>query len=84
MAAIPNRSVVYVAEGGVLRVFDTSTGAEIPGKVNIVGQGLDVKLVTTNSGGHPAQRRIYAFCFQITESLPSVAQNDDLQTYCHN
>lgn len=48
---ISGRSVVYVAEGGELRVYDTTTNAEIlkqPGNVppvDIVGKAIDVKAV---------------------------------------
>ncbi len=45
MVPIANRNVVYVVEGGELRVFDTTTSQEIPGKVDIVGQAVDVKAV---------------------------------------
>lgn len=45
MAAINGRSVFYVVEGGQLRVFDTTTTTELPGKINIVGAVGDVKTV---------------------------------------
>lgn len=49
IAAIPNRTVVYVCVGGRLRVYDTTTDQllVIPtvGQPDIVGQAVDVKVV---------------------------------------
>ncbi|MBV8909396.1 MAG: hypothetical protein JOZ89_01415 [Gammaproteobacteria bacterium] len=48
IAAIPNRSVVYVCEGGNLRIYDTTTDklASTPSPPpNIIGQAIDVKVV---------------------------------------
>jgi hypothetical protein len=46
---IPNRNVVYVCQGGLLRVYNTTTdGLEnIPpfGQPNVIGQAIDVKTV---------------------------------------
>ncbi len=46
---IPNRNEVYVCQGGLLRVYDTTTDAleNIPtiGQPNILGQAIDVKAV---------------------------------------
>jgi hypothetical protein len=44
---IPNRNVVYVCEGGALRVYDTSTDRlqTIPEQPDVVGQAIDVKVV---------------------------------------
>lgn len=46
MAAISGRTIVYVVEGGELRVYDSSTSTEkLPAPVNITGKAWDVKLV---------------------------------------
>ena len=46
IAPIPGRNVVYVIEGGELRVYDTTTGALLPNhQTDIVGQLVDVKVV---------------------------------------
>ncbi len=46
MAAISGRSIVYVCEGGELRVYNSSTGAEVlPAPVDIVGKAWDVKAI---------------------------------------
>ena len=46
MAAISGRTIVYVVEGGELRVYDSSTNTEkLPAPVNIVGKAWDVKQV---------------------------------------
>jgi YVTN family beta-propeller protein len=45
MAAVPNRNVVYVVEGNVFRVFDTTTSSEIVNRTTINGHTWDVKLV---------------------------------------
>jgi hypothetical protein len=42
---ITNRNVVYVAEGGELRIYDTTTDALQATQINIIGQAIDVKLV---------------------------------------
>ena len=44
---IPNRNVVYVCEGGALRIYDTTTDAlqTNPEQPNVVGQAIDVKIV---------------------------------------
>jgi hypothetical protein len=41
---ITNRTVVYVCEGGNLRIYDTTTDALQPTQVDIIGQAIDVKL----------------------------------------
>jgi len=44
IAPIPNRSVVYVIEGGELRIFDTKTSAvSTTAFIDIVGPAVDVK-----------------------------------------
>lgn len=47
IAPIPNRTVVYVCEGGRLRIYDTSTDKLIttPLQPDIIGQAVDVKVV---------------------------------------
>jgi hypothetical protein len=46
---IPNRNAVYVAQGGLLRVYDTTIDAleNIPplGQPNVIGQAIDVKVI---------------------------------------
>src|SRR5258708_458090 len=46
---IPNRSVVYVCQGGLLRVYDTTTDQlekiKTFGQPDIIGQAIDVKVV---------------------------------------
>ena len=47
---IPSRNVVYVAEGGELRIYDTTKDAEVPSvtsntPIDIVGKAFDVKLI---------------------------------------
>jgi hypothetical protein len=44
---IPNRNVVYVCEGGALRIYDTTTDKlqTTPEQPNVVGQAIDVKVV---------------------------------------
>jgi hypothetical protein len=37
--------VVYVTEGGELRIYDTTTDALQATQINIIGQAIDVKLV---------------------------------------
>lgn len=46
MTAISGRTIVYVVEGGELRVYDSSTNTEkLPAPVNITGKAWDVKQV---------------------------------------
>ena len=46
MQAISGRAIVYVCEGGELRIYDSSTSSEkLPAPVNIVGKAWDVKTV---------------------------------------
>lgn len=46
MQAISGRMIVYVVEGGELRVYNSSTSTEVlPPPVNIVGKAWDVKTV---------------------------------------
>jgi hypothetical protein len=42
---IPNRTVVYVCQGGGLQIYDTTTDLLQTTQVNIVGQAIDVKVV---------------------------------------
>ncbi len=42
---ISNRSVVYVIEGGELRIYDTTTDALTANQLDIVGQAVDVKQI---------------------------------------
>ena len=46
---IPSRSVVYVCQGGLLRVYDTTTDQlekiKTFGQPDIIGQAIDVKVV---------------------------------------
>jgi hypothetical protein len=42
---IPNRNVVYVVQGGELRIYDTTTDTLQATQINIVGQAVDVKTV---------------------------------------
>jgi hypothetical protein len=42
---IPNRSVVYVCQGGGLQIYDTTTDLLQTTQVTIVGQAIDVKVV---------------------------------------
>jgi hypothetical protein len=42
---IPRRNVVYVCEGGKLRIYDTGTDQQQSTQINIVGQAIDVKVV---------------------------------------
>lgn len=41
---ITNRTVVYVCEGGNLRIYDTTTDALQPTQIDIIGQAIDVAL----------------------------------------
>jgi hypothetical protein len=41
---ITNRTVVYVCEGGNLRIYDTTTDTLQPTQIDIIGQAIDVKL----------------------------------------
>jgi hypothetical protein len=49
IAPIPNRNVVYVCQGTMLRVYDTRTDqlAQIPpnGQPNLAGEAVDVKVI---------------------------------------
>jgi YVTN family beta-propeller protein len=46
MQAISGRMIVYVCEGGELRIYDSSTSTEkLPAPVDIVGKAWDVKTV---------------------------------------
>jgi hypothetical protein len=46
MDAVPKRNVMYVIEGGELRVYDTTTSAEVPGVlIDIFGAAYDVKII---------------------------------------
>jgi hypothetical protein len=42
---IANRNVMYVCEGGELRVYDETMSKEIPDLIDIVGKAYDVKAV---------------------------------------
>jgi len=44
---IPNRNVVYVCEGGALRIYDATTDKlqTTPEQPDVVGQAIDVKVV---------------------------------------
>lgn len=45
MEPIPNRSVVYVCEGGELRIYDTGTDALQAKQIDLVGDAVDVREV---------------------------------------
>jgi hypothetical protein len=45
IAPIPNRSVVYVCQGGGLQIYDTTTDQLQTTQINIIGQAIDVKVV---------------------------------------
>ena len=50
MAPIPNRHVVYVCQGGTLRIYDTTTDQleVLPppqGQPDVIGQAIDVKVI---------------------------------------
>ena len=45
LAPIPDRHVVYVVEGGELRIYDTTTGAPQKTQIDIVGRAVDVKFM---------------------------------------
>jgi len=50
MAPIPNRNVVYVCQGGILRIYDTTTDQleVLPApeaQPNVIGQAVDVKVI---------------------------------------
>jgi DNA-binding beta-propeller fold protein YncE len=49
IAPIPNRNVVYVCQGGLLRVYDTTTdqlaNIQPNGQPNVIGQAVDVKVI---------------------------------------
>lgn len=45
MAQVPNRSVVYVAEGAELKIYDMTTSAEFTGRfIDVIGNVTDVKI----------------------------------------
>jgi DNA-binding beta-propeller fold protein YncE len=43
IAPISNRNVVYVVEGGELKIYDTTADALQPNQIDIVGKAVDVK-----------------------------------------
>lgn len=46
MSPIPGRNVVYVVEGGELKIFDTTTSAEFKERfIDVVGHAFDVKAI---------------------------------------
>ena len=45
MQPIDGRNVVYVIEGGELRIYDTTTDAPQPTQIDIVGKAFDVKTI---------------------------------------
>lgn len=48
IAPIPGREVVYVCEGGVFQIFDTTTDqllVQVPRAIDVVGYTIDVKVV---------------------------------------
>jgi hypothetical protein len=45
MEAIPGRSVVYVCEGGALRIYDTTTDALQSNQITIPGNIVDAREV---------------------------------------
>jgi len=45
IAPIPNRSVVYVCQGGALQIYDTTVDQTQATQFKIVGQAIDVKVV---------------------------------------
>lgn len=50
MAPIPNRNVVYVCQGGTLRIYDTTTDQlellpVAQGQPDVIGQAIDVKVI---------------------------------------
>jgi hypothetical protein len=48
IAPIPGRNVVYVCQGGVFQIFDTTTDkllVQVPRQIDIVGNSIDVKVV---------------------------------------
>jgi hypothetical protein len=42
---ITGRNIMYVAEGGELRIFDTSTAAPISTPIDVLGKAVDVKAI---------------------------------------
>jgi hypothetical protein len=42
---VPDRSVVYVIEGGELVIYDTTTGMRQTTQIDIVGKAVDVRVV---------------------------------------
>ncbi len=45
IAPIPSRNVVYVCEGGLFRIYDTTTDKLQSDQISIIGQPIDVKVV---------------------------------------
>jgi len=48
IAPIPGRNIVYVCEGGVFQIFDTTTDQlliQTPRPIDVVGYNIDVKVV---------------------------------------
>jgi hypothetical protein len=45
IAPIGGRSVVYVVQGGELKIYDTTTKAPTPTQIDVVGKAVDVKYV---------------------------------------
>ena len=45
LQAITGRNVMYVAEGGELRILDTSTGAPTSTQIDVLGKAIDVKAI---------------------------------------
>jgi hypothetical protein len=45
MDPISGRNVVYVVEGGELRIYDTTTSMQQTTQIDIVGKAIDVKLI---------------------------------------
>ena len=42
---IPGRNVVYVCEGGELRIYDTTTAALTANQSDIIGKAVDVRAI---------------------------------------
>jgi DNA-binding beta-propeller fold protein YncE len=45
IAPISGRNIVYVVEGGELKIYDTTTDALTPTQIDVVGKAVDVKYV---------------------------------------
>ncbi len=45
IAPISNRNIVYVVQGGELKIYDTTTDALTPTQIDVVGKAVDVKYV---------------------------------------